>query len=66
MPAVSPNKTIEGSLGNLLPQRGNSTEIYMIVDVLWRGYYGFSLLMIFFYHIPFSIAGQFGDLAESD
>ena len=62
MPAVSPNKTIEGSLGGILSAVA-VTVIYMIVDRSVAGGHGF-LAMIFF-TILFSIAGQFGDLVES-
>ena len=60
--AVSPNKTIEGSLGGILSAVA-VTVIYMIVDRSVAGGHGF-LAMIFF-TILFSIAGQFGDLVES-
>ena len=53
MPAVSPNKTIEGSLGGILSAVA-VTVIYMIVDRSVAGGHGF-LAMIFF-SILFSIA----------
>ena len=52
MPAVSPNKTIEGSLGGILSAVA-VTVIYMIVDRSVAGGHGF-LAMIFF-TILFSI-----------
>ena len=62
MPTVSPNKTIEGSLGGILSAVA-VTVIYMIVDRSVAG--GHGLITMIFFTILFSIAGQFGDLVES-
>ena len=62
MPTVSPNKTVEGSLGGIL-SAVVVTVLFMIIDRSVAGGHGF-FAMIFF-TILFSIAGQFGDLVES-
>ena len=61
-PRVSPNKTLEGSLGGILGAV-LITVIFMLVDstvALPYGIYRMSLFAAFF-----SVAGQFGDLIES-
>lgn len=61
-PRVSPNKTLEGSLGGILGAV-LVTVIFMLVDstvALPYGIYRMSIFAVFF-----SIAGQFGDLIES-
>lgn len=61
-PRVSPNKTLEGSLGGILGAV-LITVIFMLVDstvALPYGIYRMSLFAVFF-----SVAGQFGDLIES-
>ena len=60
--AVSPNKTIEGSLGGIL-SAVVVTVIFMVVDRSVAG--GHGLIAMIFFTILFSIAGQFGDLVES-
>lgn len=61
-PRVSPNKTIEGSLGGIL-SAVVVTLIFGLVDPgVLRPH---SLLTMLIFTVFFSIAGQFGDLVES-
>ena len=62
MPTVSPNKTIEGSLGGILAAVV-VTFIFALVDKSVALPYG--RFMILLLAVVFSIAGQLGDLIES-
>ncbi|MFS1664364.1 phosphatidate cytidylyltransferase [Streptococcus sp. zg-JUN1979] len=62
LPEVSPNKTIEGSLGGILSALVVSI-IFMIVDK--SVYAPHSFVTMLFLVVLFSIFGQFGDLVES-
>ena len=62
MPTVSPNKTIEGSLGGVVSAVIVSV-IFMMVDS--SVYTPHSFLMMLILVVIFSITGQFGDLIES-
>ncbi|MGX7198482.1 phosphatidate cytidylyltransferase [Enterococcus nangangensis] len=62
-PEISPNKTIEGSLGGLL----SAVVVAAIFLLLYPGakYFGVSTGLLLVYTMFFSAAGQFGDLVES-
>lgn len=62
MPKVSPNKTIEGSLGGIACAVVVSL-IFMLIDK--AVYAPHNLFAMLIYVILFSIFGQFGDLVES-
>ena len=62
LPRVSPNKTVEGSLGGIACAVV-VTLIFMILDRTVAGSYGWVTMILF--TILFSIAAQFGDLVES-
>ena len=60
-PLVSPNKTIEGSIGGVL-----SAMIVTIIFMIYAGEkfpYSFGIMLVL--TVLFSLAGQFGDLVES-
>lgn len=62
-PTISPNKSIEGSVGGILSA--------LIVGVIYFSFYtptqyfGYSFISMFLFTIIFSIMGQMGDLVES-
>ena len=62
LPRVSPNKTIEGSLGGIACAI-LVTLLFMIFDRTVAGSYGWITMILF--TILFSVAAQFGDLVES-
>lgn len=62
LPAVSPNKTIEGSLGGVL-SAVVIAFVFMLVDKFVYAPHHFIVML--FLVILFSIFGQFGDLVES-
>lgn len=62
LPSVSPNKTVEGSLGGIICAVVVAI-IFMIVDK--SVYAPHSFIMMLLYVVIFSIFGQFGDLVES-
>jgi phosphatidate cytidylyltransferase len=62
MPIVSPNKTIEGSLGGIL-SAVVVAFIFMLFNKSVYAPYNFFLMLLFV--ALFSICGQFGDLVES-
>ena len=62
MPAVSPNKTVEGSIGGLLSALLVSF-VFMLVDSAVYTPHHFVLMLVLV--LIFSTAGQFGDLVES-
>ncbi|MGT2808361.1 phosphatidate cytidylyltransferase [Streptococcus iniae] len=62
LPKVSPNKTVEGSLGGIASALGVAF-IFMLVDKSVYAPHHFLVMLIFV--ILFSIFGQFGDLVES-
>ena len=59
---MSPNKTVEGSLGGIACAIV-VTMIFMMLDRTVAGDYGWMTMILF--TILFSIAAQFGDLVES-
>ncbi|MBP2623666.1 phosphatidate cytidylyltransferase [Streptococcus oricebi] len=61
-PSVSPNKTLEGSLGGIV-SAFLVTLVFLIFDRTVASPHGFLTVLVF--SIFFSIAGQFGDLVES-
>ena len=62
LPKVSPNKTIEGSLGGIVCAIIVAL-IFMLVDkVVYTPHNLFAMLI---YVVLFSVFGQFGDLVES-
>ena len=62
LPKVSPNKTIEGSLGGIVCAVIVAL-IFMLVDkAVYTPHYFFAMLI---YVVLFSVFGQFGDLVES-
>ena len=62
MPTVSPNKTLEGSLGGILSAVVVALIFVLIDKSVALPYSRFSILAL---TVVFSIAGQFGDLVES-
>lgn len=62
LPAVSPNKTIEGSLGGIL-SAVVVAFVFMLVDK--SVYAPHNFIVMLFLVVLFSIFGQFGDLVES-
>ena len=62
MPTISPNKTIEGSLGGVVSALVVSL-LFLMVDA--RVANGHNVLVFMFAVVFFSLAGQFGDLVES-
>ena len=62
LPAVSPNKTIEGSLGGIL-SAVVVAFVFMLVDKSVYATHNFIVML--FLVVLFSIFGQFGDLVES-
>ena len=62
MPTVSPNKTIEGSLGGIVAAI-LVTLVFVLVDSKVASPHNLFVMLIL--SILFSIAGQFGDLVES-
>ena len=62
MPAVSPNKTVEGSLGGIVSALVVSA-VFMLVDSTVYSPLNFLIMLILV--IILSIMGQFGDLVES-
>ena len=62
MPKVSPNKTIEGSIGGILSAVLVSA-IFMFIRPQVATPYSFVTMLLL--TVVFSIAGQFGDLVES-
>lgn len=62
LPKVSPNKTIEGSLGGIA-SAVIAAFLFMIIDSGVYAPHGFFISLL--YVIVFSIFGQFGDLVES-
>ena len=62
MPTVSPNKTVEGSLGGIVSAMVVAA-LFMAFDHSLYSRYGFIVTLLLV--IIFSIFGQFGDLVES-
>ena len=62
MPAVSPNKTIEGSLGGIAAAV-LVTIVFVLVDSKVAAPHNFFVMLLL--AALFSVAGQFGDLVES-
>ncbi|MHB9782465.1 phosphatidate cytidylyltransferase [Streptococcus sp. 10F2] len=62
IPQVSPNKTIEGSLGGVAGAMVVTTLFYLFSPGTFGGR---SFILMLFLSILFSVAGQFGDLVES-
>ena len=62
LPKVSPNKTIEGSIGGILSAMLVSA-IFMFIRPQVATPYSFVTMLLL--TVVFSIAGQFGDLVES-
>ncbi|MDH6364954.1 phosphatidate cytidylyltransferase [Enterococcus sp. PF1-24] len=63
LPSVSPNKTIEGSLGGIL----SAVVVALIFILIYpsKEYFGYSTIVMLLFTVVFSIVGQFGDLVES-
>lgn len=63
LPEISPNKTIEGSLGGIL----SAVVVAGIFLIFYPGqkYFGMNTWLLLLCTILFSVAGQFGDLVES-
>lgn len=61
-PTISPNKTVEGSIGGVL-SAVLVTAIFMMVDRNVAAPHNYFTMLLF--SIIFSIGGQFGDLLES-
>lgn len=63
IPAISPNKTIEGALGGI----ASAVVVALIYLLLFPGkeYFNYGTLVMLLLTIVFSIVGQFGDLVES-
>lgn len=63
LPAISPNKTVEGSIGGILC----AVVVAVIYLIIYPGpkYFGMSSWLLILLTVLFSIFGQFGDLVES-
>ncbi|MFV0559764.1 MAG: phosphatidate cytidylyltransferase [Enterococcus sp.] len=63
LPAISPNKTVEGALGGIV----SAVVVALIFLLIFPGesYFGHGTIVMLFLTIIFSIVGQFGDLVES-
>ncbi|MBJ6746209.1 phosphatidate cytidylyltransferase [Streptococcus sp. 121] len=62
LPQVSPNKTVEGSLGGIAGAMVVTAIYYLVSPGTFNGRSFFLVLLL---SIFFSVAGQFGDLVES-
>lgn len=62
LPAISPNKTVEGSLGGLGGALLVTLLFYLVHPATFAGR---NLLLMLVFALFFSAAGQFGDLVES-
>ncbi|MDT2824700.1 phosphatidate cytidylyltransferase [Vagococcus lutrae] len=62
-PHVSPNKTIEGSLGGILCALAASLIVFLIYPA--KTYFGHSVWALLPMTVVLSVAGQLGDLVES-
>ncbi|PIW62636.1 MAG: hypothetical protein COW13_02540 [Candidatus Omnitrophica bacterium CG12_big_fil_rev_8_21_14_0_65_50_5] len=61
LPAVSPNKTVEGALGSIT----FSVIAAVLGQSLFPVYFHVTLMQMVILGITFSVLGQFGDMAES-
>lgn len=63
MPSISPNKTIEGSIGGIVC----AVVVALIFTLVYpsQAHFGYQQVWLLLFTVLFSIVGQFGDLVES-